>query len=105
MLNPQERAALLDSVSLHQAGTLALGDRQWMLVWRFGRFMSGPFSGLYVSGVPTAEGRRVLQALLRGEVQPVHLMHRHRSGNYEASSLVLRDSRLVMLFDDREELA
>lgn len=67
--------------------------------------MSGPYSGHYVSGLPISEARKLLRALQGGERLPVHLMHRHRSGNSESSALSLADGRLVMHYPDRSEPA
>ena len=46
-----------------------------------------------------------MQALAQGEQVHVHLMHRHRSGNYEVSRTRLVDGRLEMVFKDRVEPA
>jgi hypothetical protein len=67
--------------------------------------MTGPYRGRYVGGIPTTVARDVVDALTCGELVPVHVMHRHRSGNYESSDLCLKGGRLVMVFKDREELA
>lgn len=82
-----------------------LGSRQWWLVANFGRIMAGPNAGRYVSALATLEALEVVDALVRGEEVPVHLMHRHRSGCYDASSLRMQDGELLMRFADREELA
>ena len=82
-----------------------LGMRGWSLLRGYGKLMSGPYSGSYVSGIPFSEARKLLGALRRGERIPVHLMHRHRSGKYESSELSLTDGRLVMHYPDRNEPA
>lgn len=92
--------------SLKRFGQDVLGPRQWRLFEYFGKLMTGPpFGGLYVSGIPSCVARALLEKLMDGQVVQVHLMHRHRSGCYEASDLCLREGRLVMLFDDRCEFA
>jgi hypothetical protein len=88
---------------LSQEAEALMGARGWSLLRRYGRLMTGPYSGQYVSGLPTEEVRALFQALKRGERVPVHLMHRHRSGHYESSCLSLVDGRLLMHFSDRAE--
>lgn len=84
----------------------ALGPTQWRLIEYFGKVMSGPpYGGLYVSGIPSNVARLIVEHLMAGEIVKVHLMHRHRSGCYEASDLCLRAGRLIMLFDNRCEFA
>lgn len=82
-----------------------LGTRGWGLLRSYGKLMSGTHNGSYVSGLPLSEARKLLDALQRGERIPVHLMHRHRSGNYESSELSLTDGRLMMHYPDRSEPA
>ena len=82
-----------------------LGDRAWFLLESYGKLMDGPHSGLYVSGISGDEKLAIAQRLVEGKTVHVHLMHRHRSGNYEASSLRWEDGRLVMVFRDRERVA
>lgn len=82
-----------------------LGPTGWGLLRSYGRLMSGPYSGRYVSALPFSDVRQLLLALRRGERIPVHLMHRHRSGNYESSVLSLSEEGLVMHYADRSELA
>lgn len=83
-----------------------IGERAWALISSYGRFMDGPRSGLYVSGVASAVQLEIVQALARGELVPVHLMHRHVSGNNESSALRWsRSGGLVMVFEDRDEKA
>lgn len=91
-------------LNMHARDTL--GSAQWTMLNRYGKVMNGgPHGGLYVSGLPPDEATKIVDALLTGEIVDVHLMHRHRSGNYEASSLCRRAGRLIMLFDDRSEFA
>lgn len=82
-----------------------LGDRAWFLLESYGKLMDGPRSGLYVSGLSGEEQLTLAKRLIAGETVHVHLMHRHRSGNYEASSLRWDDGTLVMVFRDRERIA
>ena len=104
-MDPTERLALRKWLAMYKSAGAALGDRNWRLLCSYGRVMCGPHGGLYVSGIPMPAAQAFIAALLRGEEIPVHLMHRHRSGNYESSSLRLVDGQLVMRFDDRTELA
>jgi hypothetical protein len=90
---------------LTEEGEALLGPTGWTLLRGYGRLMSGTFSGQYVSALPVAAARALLQALQRGERIPVHLMHRHRSGCYESSWLSLADGRLLMHYADRTEPA
>lgn len=80
-----------------------LGKRAWALLCSYGRLMDGPHAGLYVSGLPYRIQLDIVQRLVHGETVAVHLMHRHRSGHYEASWLRWsQDGGLVMVFRDRE---
>lgn len=97
--------ATLELHQIRQEGQTLLGVTGWALFRSYGRIVSGPYSGSYVSGVPVDEVRRLLTALKQGQRIPVHLMHRHRSGNYEASELSLSDGRLLMHFAARSEPA
>lgn len=97
--------AALERHRLGQEGERLLGATGWPLFRSYGRMMRGPYSGSYVSGLPVDEVRRLLAALKRGQRIPVHMMHRHRSGNYESSELSLTDGRLVMHFAARSEPA
>jgi hypothetical protein len=105
----QSAAALMDAArewhALAQQGEALLGRKGWTLLRGYGRMMSGPYSGQYVSALPAAEAAVLLKALQRGETIPVHLMHRHRSGCYEASFLSLADGRLLMHYPGRTEPA
>jgi hypothetical protein len=101
-------AALEAAREWHRLGLEAeelLGIHGWSLLRSYGRLMSGPYSGSYVSGLPFGEVRKLLLALQRGERIDVHLMHRHRSGRYESSELSLTDGRLLMHYVDRTEPA
>ena len=99
------RRFLAERMQLQTLGEATLGRRGWSLLYRFGRVMSGPYSGLYLSGVPTKAALEALNKLKRGEVVDIHLMHRHKSGSYKPSRLALIGGALVMLFDDRSESA
>lgn len=91
---------------LAQDGERLLGSRGWRLLRGYGRLMSGPYSGSYVSALPCEDVRSLLIALLRGERIPVHLMHRHRSGTYQSSSVLsLTEGRLMMHYPDHSEPA
>lgn len=82
-----------------------LGARAWSLLRSYGKLMSGPFAGLYVSGLPYEVTRGIVYALAQGQTVQVHLMHRHESGKYKTSSLRFLDGNLVMQYPDGEELA
>ena len=82
-----------------------LGERPWFLVESYGKLMDGPHAGSYVSALSGKEKLDLARRLVAGETVHVHLMHRHRSGNYEASSLRWDDGKLVMVFRDRERIA
>lgn len=83
-----------------------IGERAWALLSSYGRLMDGPYTGLYVSGVPYAVQLDIVQRLSLGETVCVHLMHRHVSGDYESSALRWsQSSGLVMVFRDRDEEA
>lgn len=90
---------------LGEEGERLLGASGWSLLRSYGRVMSGPHSGSYVSALAFEEVRRLLLALQRGERIHIHLMHRHHGGNYESSELSLTDGRLVMHYPDRSEPA
>jgi hypothetical protein len=91
--------------SLAQEGEALLGPTGWSLLRGYGKLMTGTYSGLYVSALPSSEVRAMLRTLQRGGRIPVHLMHRHRSGCYESSSLSLTEGRLLMHYSDRTETA
>jgi len=80
----------------------SIGERAWMLLTCYGKFMAPPHSGRYVSALPYEEQLQLVRRLQSGETVPVHLMHRHRSGNYRASSLRWTPAGLVMVFSDYE---
>lgn len=81
---------------------LALGQRAWRMVSIYGRVMSGPYVGRYVSGLPFATQRDIVQRLAAGETLAIHLMHRHQSGNHESSCVRWAKGQLTMVFKDRE---
>jgi hypothetical protein len=79
-----------------------LGECSWLLLSCYGKLMTGPQSGSYVGALSTREKWSLVKRLTNGETVDVHLMHRHRSGHYEASSLRWAEGHLVMVFKDRE---
>jgi hypothetical protein len=85
-------------------GEAVLGSQQWSLLRTYGKCMSGPpFGGLYVSGLPAREVEHLLKVLANGGTVPIHLMHRHRSGDHERSFLRLGSgAALVMVYPDRD---
>lgn len=88
---------------LWQHGEQVLGDRQWFLFRCYGKITAGPHSGCYVIALPAPDVHALLDALAAHERVPVHLMHRHRSG--DGPGLYTRlgtDGRLIMGFDDCE---
>ena len=93
------------SARLEARAIQALGSRNWSLVSRYGRVMNGEHSGHYFSALPHRYALKLVRALAGGDSVSVHLMHRHVSGCYESSRLLLRAERLWMLFDDRSEMA
>ena len=97
--------AALEIDRLRQEGEEVLGVAGWRLFRSYGRVMSGPYSGNYVSGLPFEEARRFIIALKQGQRVPVHLMHRHRSGNFGVSELSVEDGSLVMHYATRSEPA
>lgn len=92
-----------DGLDKHAASLV--GERGWRLLCTYGRIMEGLDTGRYVSALAVPDASRIVDALAAGDEVPVHLMHRHRSGCYESSSLRLQGGRLVMRFADREEFA
>ena len=95
-------ATFLAMLDINREAEGLLGDRSWHLLSSFGRLMGGPFSGHYVSGVPFHVQREIVQRLAAGETLLIHLMHTHRSGSYESSSLRWANGSLLMMFEDRE---
>lgn len=79
-----------------------LGRRGWFLLSSYGKLMSGPYSGRYLSSLATGEQLTLVKKLADGGVVEVHLMHRCRSGNCEAWCLRWAEGALVMVFKDRE---
>lgn len=90
---------------LTQEGEALLGPTAWYLLRSYGKLMSGPYSGLYISALPVADVRALLESLRHGGRIAVHLMHRHRSGRHESSCLSLANGRLWMHYPDRTEAA
>lgn len=88
---------------LWQHGERVLGERGWFLFKCYGKMMSGPHSGRYVSALPPSDVHALLDALAAQQRIPVHLMHRHRPGDHPGSYTRLgTDGRLIMGFDDCE---
>ena len=104
-MKADERRALEEHLVLYRYADKVLGPKAHRLLVRYGRVMSGPYGGLYVSGIPTAVAKELIERLVNGDEIGVHLMHRHVSGNYESSRTRYDGSRLWMLFTDRSELA
>lgn len=105
-MNDQTVNALRRQIEVRQEAESLIGERAWALLSCYGRLMDGPHAGSYVSGVPFALQLDLVHRLTRGETVCVHLMHRHQSGHYEASSLRWSPGAgLVMGFRDREEEA
>lgn len=90
------------SIEIRREAELVLGERGWFLLSVYGRLMSGPHSGRYVSGVPYSLQHEIVRRLAAGETLPIHLMHNHRSGHYEASALRWSRGQLVMVYGDRK---
>lgn len=105
-MTANELVAFKRRLELRRKGEQTLGRREWSLLFYYGKVMDGPYAGTYVSGLPMPEQLSMLGRLVRGETVAVHLMHRHKSGSSEASSLRWSQSgRLVMVLRDREEEA
>jgi len=101
-LQPDFAASLMAMVELEREAESALGARSWRLVRSYGRLVSGPHSGNYVSGLPFDVQRDIVRRLAAGETLLIHLMHTHVSGNHESSALRWSQGRLTMVFEDRE---
>ncbi len=82
-----------------------LGEWEWSLLESYGKLMAGPYSGLYVSALSGEEQLEIAERLVAGERLHIHLMHRHRSGHHEISSLRWDGARLVMVFEDGDRFA
>lgn len=89
-------------IEVHAEAERLLGLRSWFLLSCYGKLMDGPDAGSYVSGIAYDDQLELVRRLVEGETVSVHLMHRHRSGHYEASSLRWSPAGLVMVFRDRE---
>jgi len=105
VVNATTDSPLLVHAEVRREAERTIGERAWFLLSCYGKVMAGPDSGTYVSGLACAEQLDLVHRLQSGETVPVHLMHRHRSGNYEASALRWTPISLVMVFSDREVLA
>lgn len=104
-MDDENLEALRRSMKLRMQAERLLGEKAWFLVESYGKLMDGPDSGRYVSALKGEGKLDIAKRLVAGQLVTVHLMHRHRSGNHEVSSLRLRDGQLLMVFKDREELA
>ena len=104
-MTPHEKTLFRAHIELHRHAEDVLGRHVWFLLSSFGRVMSGPHSGNYVSGVPTLVARSFVDSLAAGETVDIHLMHRHKSGKHESSQLHIVAGALVMVFKDRDEMA
>jgi len=102
---PRPSDELLHDMEMQEAARELVGGPAFWLMHGYGRVMAGPRSGRYISGLPGEEQLELAQRLSRGETIPVHLMHRHQSGNYESSALRWESGKLYMVFEDREESA
>lgn len=98
-------AAIERRMEVSRRAEALLGERASFLLIRHGKVMAGPNVGKYMSGLSSEELLDLVERVGRGETVPVHLMHRHRKGCYEASSLRMSKEGLVMVFQDREVLA
>jgi hypothetical protein len=96
--------AIAARLALHMEAERLLGQPQWFLLSNYGKLMSGPDAGMYVSGIAYDRARAIVHALMAGEQVDVHLMHRHRSGNYEASALRFSKGKFLMVFSNRTEV-
>ena len=56
-------SALLERARLQQYSERTLGARAWGLLSMYGRVMAGPHCGQYVSAMPSAEMREVVDSL------------------------------------------
>ena len=82
-----------------------LGARGWAVLYAYGRLMSGPRSGIYLSALPLEEIGLTIDRLADGCELDIHLMHRYRSDHQEASRLLLIGGKLFMRYRDRDEPA
>lgn len=98
------KAAVMADARVQAYAIAVLGRQQWSALRAFGKCMAGPpYGGLYISGLPVRQVYKLLRSLAAGETVAVHLMHRHRSGDYARSSLRLGPGRvLLMVYAGRE---
>lgn len=104
-MTDDQLAAFKQRLELRRKADSLLGARAWFLVSCYGKVRGGPAAGSYVSSLPTPVQLDLVRQLSRGVKVPVHLMHRHKSGEYEQSDLRWAQGDLFMVFNDREELA
>jgi hypothetical protein len=104
-MNKTARRAFEEQLEMYRYAEKVLGSKAWHLLVGYGRVMTGPYVGQYVSGLPTEVTRELVELLVDGKELHVHLMHRHVSGIYESSRTRYDGSKLWMLFADRSELA
>jgi hypothetical protein len=108
-LEPQMNDTALNAfkqrIEVHRKAERLIGTRAWLLVSCYGKLTEGPNAGSYVSGLPMCLQLDLIRQLSERATVPVHLMHRHKSGEYERSSLRWSRGDLFMVFNDREELA
>lgn len=101
-MSPEDENFMSRAILVRQEAEKLLGARSWFLLSCYGKLASGLYSGRYVSGIPYADQLAIVRRLSQGETVAVHLMHRHRSGDYRSSSLRFTSAGLVMVFQDRE---
>lgn len=81
--------------ALQRDAVVALGDTNWRLLWRYGKVVSGPDSGRYVSSLTFDATRRLVEDLARGAEISVCLMNRPDFELEHGSSLRLIGGRLL----------
>jgi hypothetical protein len=94
--------AMAAGSELDREASELLNPRAWKVLRRYGRIVGGPYSGLYVSGVPVDLQREIVRRLAAGETLLIHLMHTHRSGRHQGSATRWAEGELVMVYEDRE---
>lgn len=106
-MTDEERAAFMLFLEVRRKAEHLLGPRAWFLLSCYGKLREeGPYPGCYVSGASAQLQLDLIRRLYSGHTVPVHLMHRHKSGDSELSTLRWSPERgLVMVFENREERA